>query len=60
MATTLQGFVASRAAKGASVYTDQAAGYKGMPFEHERSITQSPNTSATKPTPTGSKASGPR
>ena len=34
-ATTLQGFVASRAADGASVYTDQAAGYKGMPFEHE-------------------------
>ena len=34
-AATLQGFVASRAADGASVYTDQAAGYKGMPFEHE-------------------------
>ena len=34
-AATLQGFVASRAAKGSSVYTDQAAAYKGMPFEHE-------------------------
>ena len=34
-AKTLQGFVASRAAAGAKVYTDQAAGYKGMPFDHE-------------------------
>ena len=34
-ARTLQGFVASRAAAGAKVYTDQAAGYKGMPFDHE-------------------------
>ena len=34
-AKTLQGFVASRAAEGAKVYTDQAAGYKGMPFDHE-------------------------
>ena len=32
---SLQGFVASRAAKGAKVYTDQAAGYKGMSFDHE-------------------------
>ena len=34
-ARTLQGFVAFRAAEGATVYTDQAAGYKGMPFDHE-------------------------
>ena len=32
-AKTLQGFVVSRAAEGAKVYTDQAAAYKGMPFE---------------------------
>ena len=31
-ARTLQGLVASRAAEGAKVHTDQAAGYKGMPF----------------------------
>ena len=34
-ARTLQGFVASRAAEGATVYTDDAAAYKGMPFDHE-------------------------
>ena len=34
-AKTLQGFVVSRAVEGAKVYTDQAAGYKGMPFDHE-------------------------
>ena len=34
-AASLQGFVASRAAEGATVYTDQAAAYKGMPFKHE-------------------------
>ena len=34
-AKTLQGFVVSRATEGAKVYTDQAAGYKGMPFNHE-------------------------
>ena len=34
-AASLQGFVASRAAEGAKVYTDQAAGYKGMPFDHK-------------------------
>ena len=32
---TLQGFVAERAATGATVYTDDAAAYKGMPFDHE-------------------------
>ena len=32
---TLQGFVADRAAPGATVYTDDAAAYKGMPFDHE-------------------------
>ena len=34
-AKTLQGFVADHAAPGATVYTDEAAAYKGMPFEHE-------------------------
>ena len=33
-ARTLQGFVASRAAEGATVYTDDHGGYHGMPFEH--------------------------
>ena len=32
---TLQGFVARHAATGATVYTDDASAYKGMPFEHE-------------------------
>ena len=32
---TLQGFVASRAAPGATVYTDEAGAYRGMPFDHE-------------------------
>ena len=32
---TLQGFVADRAATGATVYTDDAAAYRGMPFDHE-------------------------
>ena len=32
---TLQGFVASRAAPGATVYTDEAVAYRGMPFDHE-------------------------
>ena len=34
-AKTLQGFVAGVAAPGATVYTDDAAAYKGMPFDHE-------------------------
>ena len=34
-AGTLQGFVGKRAAKGATVYTDDHGGYQGMPFEHE-------------------------
>ena len=34
-AKTLQCFVADRAATGATVYTDDAAAYKGMPFDHE-------------------------
>ena len=32
---TLQGFVADHAAPDAKVYTDEAAAYKGMPFDHE-------------------------
>ena len=34
-ASTLQGFVADHAAPGATVYTDDASAYKGMPFNHE-------------------------
>ena len=34
-AKTLQGFVGDRTAKGATVYTDDHGGYRGMPFEHE-------------------------
>ena len=33
-AKTLQKFVADTAAEGARVYTDDAAAYKGMPFDH--------------------------
>ena len=32
---TLHGFVGSRAAPGATVYTDEATAYRGMPFNHE-------------------------
>ncbi len=32
---TLQGFVGDHAAPGATVYTDEASAYKGMPFDHE-------------------------
>ena len=32
---TLQGFVAEHAAPGATVYTDEAPAYEGMPFDHE-------------------------
>ena len=34
-AKTLQKFVADSAAEGATVYTDDATAYKGMPFEHK-------------------------
>ena len=34
-AKTLQSFVGERAAKGATVYTDDHGGYQGMAFEHE-------------------------
>ena len=33
-AKTLQKFVADTAAKGATVYSDDASAYKGMPFDH--------------------------
>ena len=33
-AKTLQKFVADTAAKGSTIYTDDAAAYKGMPFDH--------------------------
>ena len=32
---TLQGFVIDHAAPGATVYTDDASAYKGIPFDHE-------------------------
>ena len=32
---TLQGFVADHAAAGATVYTDDAKAYRGMPYDHE-------------------------
>ena len=34
-AHSLHGFVASHTAEDAKVYTDQGAGYQGMPFDHE-------------------------
>ena len=34
-AKTLQGFVVSHAAPGATVYTDEAKAYRGVPFKHE-------------------------
>ena len=34
-AETLQGFVADSAADGATVYTDEAAAYQGIPYDHE-------------------------
>ena len=32
---TLKGFIGEHAAPGATVYTDEASGYKGMPYHHE-------------------------
>ena len=34
-AKTLQKFVVASAADGATVYTDDAGAYKGMPYDHE-------------------------
>ena len=34
-AKTLQEFVIGAAAPGATVYTDDAGAYKGMPYDHE-------------------------
>ncbi len=34
-AKTLQGFVRDHAAPGATVFTDEAGGYRGMPYRHE-------------------------
>ena len=34
-AETLQKFVADSSAKGATIFTDDAAAYKGIPFDHE-------------------------
>ena len=34
-AKTLQGFIVATTLAGATVYTDDAAAYKGMPFDHE-------------------------
>ena len=33
--TTLHSFVASRAAPGATIYTDEGGGYQGLPFNHQ-------------------------
>ena len=33
--TTLHGFVASHAAPGATIYTDEGGGYHGLPFNHQ-------------------------
>ena len=33
--STLQGFVIDHTAPGATVYTDEASAYEGLPFEHE-------------------------
>ena len=32
---TLKGFIGEHAAPGATVYTDEASAYQGMPFDHE-------------------------
>ena len=32
---TLQGFVGEHTAPGATVYTDEASAYEGLPFDHE-------------------------
>ena len=56
---TLQSFVASRAAPGSKVYTDQHRAYQGMPFDHETvNHSGQPSTSETKPTRRGSNRSG--
>jgi transposase-like protein len=34
-AETLQGFIVDRAAKSATVYTDEHGAYRGLPFKHE-------------------------
>ena len=57
-AETLQRFVKDHATEGATVYTDDHSGYKGMPFEHEtvkHSVSQYVNGMAT---PTASSLSG--
>ena len=58
-AKTLQKFVADSAAEGATVYTDDASAYKGMPFEHE-SVRHSVGEYVRDmwPTPTASNPSG--
>ena len=55
---TLQGFVIATALAGATVYTDDAKAYKGMPFNHasvRHSVGEYVDGMAT---PTGSRASG--
>ena len=58
-AKTLHGFIVENAAPGATVYTDEAAAYVGMPFEHEVSITAPASMSGTWRTRTASSPSGP-
>ena len=60
-AKTLQEFVTDVAATGATVYTDDASAYKGIPFDHEtvrHSVGEYVKGMAR--IPTGSRASGPR
>ena len=58
-AKTLQGFVVATALAGATVYTDDAAAYKGMPFDHA-SVRHSVGefVDGMGPTPTGLSRSG--
>ena len=57
-AKTLQGFVADTSAQGAKVYTDDAAAYKGIPFDHEAVKHSVGEYLGTWHIPTGSRASG--
>ncbi len=59
-AETLQEFVIGAAAPGATVFTDDAAAYKGMPYDHEsvrHSVGEYVRDQAR--TPMGSRAFGP-
>ena len=57
-AETLQDFVEENTEEDATVYTDDAAAYKGVEREHESVRHSVSNTSAGKRTPTGWSPSG--